>query len=342
MAAILLLALTVGAGLEAPADPGSVYEARPKWYLLFLYKLLQYFDGPAAVVATVVFPLVAFGMLMAVPLLDKGSTRPRPPKRVWGPLALLLAAVAGLSFVSLQDDADDPAFQQARMAGAREAHQAIRMAREGGINADGKVVLHEGEKLYRGKGCKSCHAADAKEKPAPLLAGYGTRGRIKRFLSNPNHPDFFGRTEFNEMMDPFIEGYGGTEDELEAVATWLYSLSGRSVEQTEQVAAGYLFFRSNCLDCHNDPALAFDHRACLGTDCDTATYRPGVEGPDLRGYQGYEWTRGLIVDARHPSFFGGVLDASTVEKTMPAYPDMSPTDLDLLTTWLVAGAPGAN
>jgi ubiquinol-cytochrome c reductase cytochrome b subunit len=341
---VCLLALTVGVHLDAPADPASVYEARPKWYLLWLFKLLQYFDGPAALLATVVVPVIALSILLSIPFIDRQGTGTGPPKKVWVPLSLLLIFVGGLTATAMLDDAQSESYTSAKASAHADAIQAIRMAKEGGINAEGKVILHEGLRLFSSKGCKSCHKKDAKEKQGPLLRGYGLSERITRFLENPDHPDFFGRTVFKGSMDTFIDGYDGTTDDLRNVATWLVALSGKSVDEPERVKKGYMFFKTNdyCTECHNDPNTSFDHNACFGGDCDTSQYRPGLEGPDLQHYQSYEWTRAVIVNAGHQTLFGGVLDNKSSEKAMPAYPNMSPTDLDILTQWLLAGAPGAD
>jgi len=344
LAAVFLLAVTVGVSLDAPADPGSAYEARPKWYFLWLFKLLQYFDGSAAIVVTVIFPMVCLLFLLVIPKLDADKPKAhRPAKRVWLPFTGLLILINALTAVALVEDQQNVSFQEFKQEANQEAQRAIEAAKVGGINAEGKVVHYEGLKLFKDKGCRSCHQKNASEKQGPLLAGYGSIDRIVRFLKEPDSPEFFGLTVFKESMDPFAD-YDGTDDDLQAVATWLYALSGRQVKNPALIGKGYAFFKaSECVDCHNDPSTSFDYRSCAkDEECDHSKYRPGIEGPDLKGYQGYEWTRGVILDANHASFFGGVLDAKKAALSMPSYPDMSNNDVDLLTQWLLAGAPGAD
>jgi ubiquinol-cytochrome c reductase cytochrome b subunit len=77
-----LVLVSGGAALEGPADPASSYQARPPWYLLPVYQLRLYLEGPAEPVATLVLPAVAVGLLAALPFLDRGGDR-RPHRRRW-------------------------------------------------------------------------------------------------------------------------------------------------------------------------------------------------------------------------------------------------------------------
>lgn len=344
LAALFLLTLTLGVTLDAPADPSTVFEARPKWYFLFLFKLLQYVEGPAAILATVVFPMLALGFLLSLPFLDRSHGDSRPPRRVWIPFSMLCLLVVGLTTVALVDDARNPEYQAARASAADEANLAIKLAKQGGINANGKVVLFEGLKLFKQKGCVSCHARDAEEKPSPLLGGYGSLKRIQRFLADPNHKDFFGATVLRGEMASFVGEYG-TQAELDVTAAWLLSLAGGAIARPDDVRKGEKFFREGeCIYCHNDPAIEIDARTCwqAADDCDDDVYRAQIVGPDLKGYQNYEWTRGLIINSAHPTYFGGAFDPAKRDRSMPGYPDLAPSELDLLTRWLLAGAPGAD
>src|SRR5438034_10286431 len=58
-----------GANLDAPADPGQAYPARPEWYFLFLFQLLKYFEGDYKLVGTVAIPNGAGVLLFLFPLL---------------------------------------------------------------------------------------------------------------------------------------------------------------------------------------------------------------------------------------------------------------------------------
>jgi ubiquinol-cytochrome c reductase cytochrome b subunit len=111
---VLALVFLVGLGLwayhhaaplESQADPSRPYEARPEWYFMFLFKLLQYFKGPYEVVGTFVLPTVIALLLLFWPFLDRSSVR-NPARR---PLAMLClaggtAALIGLTAFALATD----------------------------------------------------------------------------------------------------------------------------------------------------------------------------------------------------------------------------------------------
>ncbi|MCB9729990.1 MAG: cytochrome b N-terminal domain-containing protein [Deltaproteobacteria bacterium] len=325
---LIALSVWVGASLEAPADPAGAYEARPEWYFLFLFQLLRIFEGPLLIVGTVVIPGLAILFLLAVPLLDR-RTGGLPAPRVAVPFVLLIGGAMALTVYALATDRADVDFLDGRAAADRDALQAHRLAEAGGIDASGRVVLLAGLQLFHQKGCVSCHAREVEaDVHAPLLAGYGTEARLDRFLRAPDARELFGLTPLREEMEPF----GGPDADRAALVAWLTSLSGREPSNPERTARGRaLFDGSGCTDCHNDPDLR----------AGAADWELDAAGPDLRGFQGYEWVRGLLRDAGHPSWFGGVVGPDD-EGVMPAFPDLSDDELDLLVRWLLAGAPGAD
>lgn len=82
------------APLEAKADSSQPYEARPEWYFMFLFYLLQFFKGPYEVVGTFVLPALFFLILFFWPFLDR--SRARDPRRRPVAIGLLTAGTAGL------------------------------------------------------------------------------------------------------------------------------------------------------------------------------------------------------------------------------------------------------
>ncbi len=335
---VVALVLTVGVSLEAPADPSSGYEARPEWYFLFLFQLLKYFEGPMALIGTVVIPGLAFGFLFLLPFLDRrmDGKRAFPSKKVAIPFFGMLIGAGALTAVAMSNDANSESFQRGREKADAEARLANSLAaRAEGIDARGRVVLMEGLRLYRDKGCESCHGEDttndegeAHKRTAPSLVEYGSPERLARFIKDPNSDEFFGRTVFNDEM-PEWEGDGA---DMHAVVAWLTSLSGRAHDFNPEVVkrGADVFSEGDCESCHNHPKV----------DPLSDDYEP-QPGPDLVGFQGYEWLRGLIRNASHKSYFGGSLTIQSAKKAMPAYPDLTHDELDLLVTWLLAGAPGA-
>jgi ubiquinol-cytochrome c reductase cytochrome b subunit len=79
-----------------PADPtDSNFVPHPEWWVLFLNKLLGIFKGPWTPVATVVIPGALFGLLLALPLLDRSPER-RPLRRwksMLGAIIILISII---------------------------------------------------------------------------------------------------------------------------------------------------------------------------------------------------------------------------------------------------------
>jgi ubiquinol-cytochrome c reductase cytochrome b subunit len=325
-ATLAALALLLGAPLEAPADPASDYEARPEWYFLFLYQLLQFFEGPLVILGTTILPALAALFLLAIPFIDRKRRRgleavPSAPVKL-GYLGLL-AVIGGLTVYALVKDLSDEGFQKSRARSEKAAERAIALADQGGVDGLGRVILLAGLELYHDKGCAGCH--DDPDAPAPRLKGYATLERAAAFLADPNGARFFKGTPLAEEMDP--TGLA-PEDDL-AIAAWLM---GRKDVPPDRLERGRkLFLSEECTTCHNDPLLGPRHKSW--------DFR--ATGPDLAGWLSYGWVRGLLVDASHPSYFGDALSEAELEDAMPAYPELTPDELDLLTTWLLAGAPEA-
>jgi ubiquinol-cytochrome c reductase cytochrome b subunit len=324
---LVALVVLVGASLEAPADPAGAYEARPEWYFLFLFQLLRVFEGPLLIVGTVVIPGLAMLFLMAVPLIDRKG-RGWPAAKVAVPFVLLIGGAAALTVAALATDRADAGFLEGREAADLAAAEAHDLAEAGGVDASGRIVLQAALHLFREKGCEGCHAREVEaESHGPLLAGYATEARLDRFLKAPDHPDLFGKTPLREQMDPFE----GPDADRAALVAWLTSLSGVEPSAPELIKRGRAIFDdAGCTDCHNDPKH----------DVGDEGWEADATGPDLRGFQTYEWVRAVVRHAGHPSAFGGAID--TEDGVMPAYPDLSADSLDLLVRWLLAGAPGAD
>ena len=93
------------APLEAKANPSLPYEARPEWYFMFLFYLLQYFKGPYEVVGTFVLPAVFFLVLFFWPFLDRHPARdPRRRPVAVGLLGLAASGLIGLTIFAIAND----------------------------------------------------------------------------------------------------------------------------------------------------------------------------------------------------------------------------------------------
>lgn len=328
LATIALAAIAGGARLDAPADPASNHQASPEWYFMALNQLNTLGGTALALVA----PLLAVGLLFALPLVDRprggaAPPRPRPSPVVLGAVSLLALGFVALTARGLLDAPTDPDALAAVEANDRAAADALAAFERGGVDSAGRLPLLAGERLYRDKGCASCH--DDADVPAPRLAGWATLERTSAFLAAPDDARFFANTPFEGQMDAFA----GDEQARDALSRYLLADSDVGIEATaEQLAAGRAAFEDQgCANCHNDPTVS----------AGSSDYDLTASGPDLAGYAGREWTRALLRDASHPTYFGGAIADPEAEGLMPAYPDLTDDDLALLVRWLVAGAPGA-
>ena len=334
LACLIALTVTVGVSLEAPADPGSGYEARPEWYFLFLFQILKLFEGPLVLLGTVVIPALAVGFLFLVPFLEARTDGPgRPSRRTVVPMVALLSGCALLTAWALRVDSTDESFQAGRAVAEADARLALDMMAEGGMDADGRIRLYEGLRLFEAKGCEACHRAKPEDTPGPLLGGYGSAAYLTGFMRAPDAPGRFHQT----VLEGGMEAFEGTEQELSDLVSWLRSLSGRSAGSegptAEALARGRGVFEAHdCADCHNPP-----EREPTAPD-----WEHDATGPDLRGFLSFEWTRRLIREAGHPVFYGDAIEEEDMERSMPAFGDLRPDELDLLAVWLLAGAPGAD
>ncbi len=325
---LIALALLVGANLEAPADPAGGYDARPEWY--FLFQLLKYFEGPLVLLGTMVIPGLAVGFLLLVPWLDRRPGPAGPSRAVTLGMVALLLGAGTLTAVALRADATDEGFQKGRVEASAQAERAVELATLGGIDADGRVVLFEGERLFHDKGCASCHTVEPEDTKGPLLAGFGSVARTDRFLADPDGAEFFGDT----VLEGGMEAFEGEAADRLALATWLVSLSGARGLDPDQTRRGReVYADAGCDDCHNAPG---------GSALDEG-WEADATGPELTGYGGFEWTRAVIRDASHPLWYGDAIEVDDVDGAMPAYAADEVTDgeVRLLTLWLMAGAPGA-
>jgi quinol-cytochrome oxidoreductase complex cytochrome b subunit/mono/diheme cytochrome c family protein len=152
-----------GVGLEAPADPASTdYPARPEWYFLPLYQLLNEFKAPYEPIGTMVIPGTILGFLVLLPILDKLL----PRKLVYAGASLLMVTIFGggafLMHKAVMADLNDPDFQAKRKAADALRERALALAGSQGVPPDGALYLMrrdpatEGRLVLRDK-CLGCH-----------------------------------------------------------------------------------------------------------------------------------------------------------------------------------------
>jgi ubiquinol-cytochrome c reductase cytochrome b subunit len=280
-----------GANLEAPADPASSYMARPDWYSTPLYQLRSYFEGPLEVLATLVIPGLVGGLVAALPFLDRGPDW-RPVKR-WPVLALAslgLLGMGALGVLMLRKDARDPAFQRHRLEVADEAIKARALARRGVLPEGGTAVWkndpdYETSVLFKDR-CVTCHTVHGEGGgEGPDFHDYNSRAWLLAFLKDPYGPRFFGGAK--KPIQGRMKPVEGSDDELAALAEFVYSQSGAADVQAPLVERGQtLFSDMNCDACH-------------GIDG-----QEEARGPNLKGRGSRDYVRRVIEHSSHAVLYG--------------------------------------
>ena len=291
-----MMALVVhahGAGLEAPADPASSYDARPEWYFLPLYQLLKYFPGPLELVAAIGVPLVAGAILLALPLLDRGPDRsPLRRKRFVGAVLVLLLGAISLGMLAERADRKNARFQTFRVRAQKEAERALELARLG-VPPAGGTAVYENDPTERGRKllaqrCAGCHELEgAGERRAPVLDGWSSRAWLRAFLKDPAGARFYGPTHVRGMKPVKAEGA-----DFDALVEWVYSQGGPAGDKDAIDAAmaargKQVFDSAGCDSCHNTDGKTGDE-----------------EGePNLGGRASEAWIRAFLQDPSAELFF---------------------------------------
>lgn len=211
IALIVLLALTLGAPLEAPADPtDNSYVPRPEWYFLPLFQMLKLFPGSLESVGALGVPLLLILVLLALPFFDRGSRRNLRHR----PVALAgITAVLGGS---------------ALLIGA-----SIRGTPPSVVAEVGRPLTNPeraGRALFK-RQCAGCHVVvglsdpkrEKNENEGPELSDIGLRhsaGWMHSFIEDPSR--FLGDTASMGKFGPPVLSH----QEIEEVALYLSTLLG--------------------------------------------------------------------------------------------------------------------
>lgn len=328
VAALVLIATVAwsihagGAGLEGPADPTAVYDARPQWYLRPMYAFVN-LAGEARTLVAVGLPLVVFGALAALPLVDARADRPRVRWAVLGVLGAALLVTAIVTKRSFDEDRPgrDEAYDQRRAAIAREAARARRLAKQNGVPSPGGLAVyttarfHEARRLWAAE-CAGCHEGD--DRKAPLLGrGHASRAHIRSLLVAPDAPEHFGRSPKIQASEGKMPPVQATAEELDALVETIYAETGAADVDAAKAARGAELFATaelesgTCANCHE--------RSGAGIS----------SGPDLKGYGTRAYLIGMIGDPGAPHRFGALDD-------MPRYADeLTPAQLGALADYLL-------
>jgi ubiquinol-cytochrome c reductase cytochrome b subunit len=204
---VVLLALTFGAGLEAPADPTDhSYVPRPEWYFLPFYQLLKLVPGKLESAIAVGVPAALVLVLLLLPFVDRQSMRSlrrRPVAR--------LALVAGAAASAL-------------LFGAAIKDSPVRPPESAfPLNS----VQRAGRALFLSQQCNGCHVIAGlggrlPEEKAPDLTDIGLKHSpawLHSFLENP--VVFHSQSRMPAYGPPTL-----THQEIEEITQYLTTLRG--------------------------------------------------------------------------------------------------------------------
>ena len=233
---------THGAELFAPADPASNFVARPEWYFLFLFQLLKYFEGPAAIIATVIIPGAVATYLVVLPFLDRSPSR-KLAKRgpVLAGVGLIMVGVVALTALAIVEDAQNEKYQEGLAEAHVDAERARAFAREG-VEPEGGTAVWRNDPEYAVKqlfvdNCATCHEIDGRGgEEAPSFDHYNDREWLRGVVRTPNGIDYFGGTKGHDTMEPYDEEALSNAD-LDAVVEYMLQL--RSLGEDEPDASRY-------------------------------------------------------------------------------------------------------
>ncbi len=279
-----------GAELGAPADPSAPFIARPEWYFLPLFQLLKWFEGGLDVIATVIVPGLAAGVLFALPLLDRQPARRlRERKLALGVLVVLGAGWIGLGGAAVIEDERNPALQKQKGQAAVQAFEARKLARAG-VLPEGGVAVWKNDPRWKSlslwkEHCDKCHTRDgrgADDATAPDLKGFLGRAWLADFLRDPEHPTKYGKSKLEKRMKPVK----GSDGERAALVEHVIALGGAKVDEAKAKRGAELFEAKECDGCHE-------------TDGKTDGDAPNLGGRGTRA-----WVRAVIADGSADVLFG--------------------------------------
>jgi quinol-cytochrome oxidoreductase complex cytochrome b subunit len=273
-----------GANLEAPADPSNAdFPARPEWYFLSLFQMLNHMVSPYEILGTHVGPTILALFLAALPLLDR--ILPRKPLHVFACLVMVMVVVGAgaLTAEAVIADANNEAHQLARARADVEAARASKLAAVEGVPPDGAIYLLRRDPQTRGvavlnESCLGCHAMDGRTKASRLEFALTQKELDAADVSKSN---------FEGLTAP-------------AVAAIAAKMPGfQPMGRAEPGGFGRLSIAGRTKD---------GEKATLGVSPDglslVATVMAKQTAADLKGVASRDWVRGLLEDPSSPRFFG--------------------------------------
>ncbi|RUL88952.1 cytochrome b N-terminal domain-containing protein [Tautonia sociabilis] len=285
-----------GVTLEAPADPsGTDYPARPEWYFLPLYQLLNEFDSDTEIIGTMVIPGAIVTVLFLLPVLDRLL-----PRRLvhFGACALIFGVLGGagaLMTKAILADKNDAAFLLARLEADRQRDRANALADAAGLPPEGAGYLMARDPLSRGMAlleanCLSCHV-------------YGGQGKVQSQVAQPT-------PEQLEASDPSRLGtLSGAlpEQVLRMVAFALPDDIQAESASTDLGEHGETLYRVEGRNAQDERVVAETAEGDAHVVVSTFSNQSAC---DLKGFGTRDWLRGLLEDPSSPAYFGTVPQCS--------------------------------
>ncbi len=345
-----------GAPLDAPADPASAYPARPEWYAVPLFELLEYTGRGFAL--ALAGALAAY--LVALPRLDAVETTALGPRmNTLAPLILAACVLLLLTWSAVRTDKNDAKFQAARKAADARAAVARELAMGGVPVAGGPLEMLRrdpalrGEELFAAR-CASCHVlgelGDRATTTAPSLDGWGTEAWILGTLHAPDAPLRFGRSPYAGAMKSFdVKPDGSPEswtamprEEMLAVASFLAAQGDEPGEEVPALAprrdpmlrqAGEAIFEKECMTCH-----VFEGK---GDSAKSDSVRVARVAPEMSRYGSLSWTRAVVANPAASAAYRAAPQSTEKEGYMPRFDaELTADDVALVARWARAKARG--
>ncbi|MCP4443859.1 MAG: hypothetical protein GY811_00755 [Myxococcales bacterium] len=275
---------THGAPLDAPADPSTAFDARPEWYFRSLFQGLKYFHGFFEVIVALGAPVIAGGVLLSLPFVDRGPSKsPRKRLPYLAVLAMGFGVAAALTAISYSEDRNSEEFQSAKAKAHARSQKARMLAKTYGVPPAGGAAVFTQEPGYLGKklfkrDCAGCHAGPVNDRKGPeIIAGFNNRQYISDLLRNPAANRFFGPTKLDEMEPVTIKG-----EDFAALVELVYAQTGADDANSALVLKGQeLFDDGDCSDCHSiDWETEEDIGPNLGMRGNPAMLREFILDPD--------------------------------------------------------------
>jgi ubiquinol-cytochrome c reductase cytochrome b subunit len=236
------MAAAVRVPLERLADPtDTTYIPRPDWYFLFLFQSLKFFDGPLAIVGSVILPSFAVLALLLVPFVDRTQVMRVTRRTVaFGVVALALLGWTGLTVAAIVTT-PKPDTAIAIDFSAPTDWMGLSPQEMAGIG------------YFRKENCASCHSLEtgkpgAPSRTGPDLANVPIKKTAAWMIEHFKHPAAM-------VPGSSMPAIQLSDAQLNALAAFLLKLTPRNAEALANapdfaVQAALLYQAKNCGSCH--------------------------------------------------------------------------------------------